>query len=131
MSGLTVEQKTTYAAQHAREPSAEKHFYDLNLKTYRAGYFSCTERNEGHWDIYAPQVQGKASAWRFANPKGRTTAEDGLTERAFCIRGEGTEVFVRDERWNPHRPHPRGSMEFRSVQGAMLWISEELMTGGF
>lgn len=126
MTDLTVDEKTHYAAQRAREVEAEKHFYDENLPNHTFGYFSCTERDTGHWDVYAPQVKGKASAWKYANPEGRTTAEDGVTERAFCIRGEPGNVFVRDERWNPHKPHPRGFIEFRSVQGAMLWIIEEL-----
>lgn len=62
-----------------------------------------------------------------AHPTGQTSARDGGRERAFRIRGEPGDVVVYDERWDPHRPHPRGERNFRSVMAAMLWIAEELM----
>jgi len=123
---FTLEEQCSYAEQRARQEAAEKHFFDLNKDKPRSGYFSCTQRDTEHWDIYAEQVPGKASAWKHAHPKGQTTEQDGGNERAFCIRGEGREIYVRDERWDPHRPHPRPSLNFRSVQGAMFWIIEEL-----
>lgn len=75
----------------------------------------------------AKQAPGKASAWRHANSEGITSAQDGERERAFRIRGEPGDVWVFDERWNPHLPHPRGTVNFRSVMAAMVWICEELM----
>lgn len=123
---LTLEEKTRYAEMRAREEEAEKHFFDKAQPFYPLG-FSVGYRNHGHWDIYAEQVPGKASAWKHAHPTGTTSARDGGKERAFRIRGEPGQVTVYDERWNPHRPYPRGSMTFHSVMGAMLWIAEELM----
>ncbi len=126
MSNLTLKEKTDYAENRAREKVAEEHFFDLAQPFFPLG-FSVNYRNPGHWDILAEQTPGKASAWKATYPQGQTTARDGGMERAFCIRGEPGDVYVRDERWNPHKPHPRESMKFRSVTAAMLWIIEELM----
>lgn len=126
MSDLTIDEKLDYAKSRAAEEEAEKHFFDKAQPHYPLGFSVCY-RNPGHWDIYAKQVPGRASAWKAAHPTGLTSARDGEDERAFRIRGAPGNVFVYDERWNPHRPHPRGEMTFRTVMSAMLWISEELM----
>lgn len=126
MDDLTIEEKVGYAQERAREIEAEKHFFDLAQPFSPCG-FSVNYRNTGHWDVYARQVPGRVAAWNYAHPNGRTTREDGGKERAFRIRGEAGDVIVLDERWNPHKPHPRESLHFRSVLGAMLWIVEELM----
>lgn len=123
---LTLDEKLNCAEHRAREEEAERHFFDKAQPHFPLG-FSVGYRNPGHWDIMADQARGKASAWQAANPKGQTSARDGGRERAFRIRGEPGNVLVIDERWNPHRPHPREWMKFRSVMGAMLWIAEELM----
>jgi hypothetical protein len=123
---LTLEEKTNGAVSRARERVAEKHFYDAAQPFY-PGYFSVSHRNHGHWDVSAPQCPGAASAWLAAHKGGQTSAKDGQMERAFRIRGEPGNVTVMDERWNPHRPHPRDTLTFRSIASAMLWISEELM----
>lgn len=126
MNDLTLAEKTNFAELRAREDVSEKHFYDAAQPFY-PGCFSVSQRNRGHWDISAPQTPGKISAWLAANEGGQTSGKDGQMERAFRIRGEPGNVVVFDERWNPHRPHPRETMTFRSVAAAMLWISEELM----
>jgi hypothetical protein len=126
MDDLTLEEKTRYAEHRAREHAAEVHFFDKAQPFFPLG-FSIGHRNPGHWDVYAASCPGQASAWRHANPQGATSAKDGERERAFRIRGEPGKVLVMDERWDPHRPHPRGDLKFRSVLGAMLWIVEELM----
>lgn len=126
MGDFTVDQKMAFSERRARELAAEKHFFDVAQPFFPRG-FSVGYRNPGHWDIYADQVPGKISAWLAANPDGQTNDRDGERERAFRIRGEAPEFIVIDERWNPHRPHPRESLKFRSVLGAMLWIIEELM----
>lgn len=128
MSDLTLDEKLNGATSWAREREAEKHFYDEAQPFYPLG-FSVGYRNPGHWDIFAAQAPGKTKAWLAAHPGGQTSANPDHPgrERAFCIRGEAGAVYVRDERWNPHRPHPREPMTFRSVSAAMLWIAEELM----
>lgn len=123
---LTLDEKFTGAERRAREKVAEQHFYDAAQPFFPLG-FTIGHRNPGHWDIYASQCPGQASAWRAAHPEGMTTAKDGETERAFRIRGEPGNVIVMDERWNPHRPHPRETLTFRSVLAAMVYIMEELM----
>jgi hypothetical protein len=50
-------------------------------------------------------------------------------ERAFAIRGEPGNIYVRDERWDKNRPHPRDSIRFLSVEAAMVWITKQLLTG--
>lgn len=127
MNDLTLEEKTRCAESRAREQEAEKHFYDEAQPFVPLG-FSVGYRNPCHWDVYAEQCPGKASAWRAANPQGHTSGSDGGKERAFRIRGEPGNVLVLDERWNPHRAHPRpDTPPFRSIMAAMLWITEELM----
>jgi len=126
MSELTLKEKTSYASMRAAEIAAEKHFFDAAQPFFPLG-FSIGYRNPGHWDVYAEQCPGKVSAWRHAHPNGSTSDKDGGRERAFRIRGKPGDVVVMDERWNPRRPHPRESMNFRSVLAAMLWIVEELM----
>jgi hypothetical protein len=126
MTELTLDEKLGSAQRRASEEEAELHFFDKAQPFYPLG-FSVGYRNRGHWDVYAKQTPGKASAWQAANPGGTTSARDGGSERAFRIRGEPGNVVVFDERWNPHRPHPRGLVQFRSVMAAMLWIAEELM----
>lgn len=125
MTDLTLDEKTNYAESRAREITAEKHFFDAAQPFFPMG-FSLIYRNPGHWDVTAKRCPGKASAWKHAHPDGRTSDTDNERERAFCIRGEPGDVFVRDERWDPHRPHPREPLRFRSVLAAMLWIFEEL-----
>lgn len=126
MADLTLEEKTEGATTRAREQVAEKHFFDKAQPFYPLG-FSVTYRNPGHWDIGSQECPGRASAWKSAHPDGTTSAQDGQWSRAFRIRGEPSDVRVFDERWDPHRPFPRGELKFRSVAAAMLWIAEELM----
>lgn len=126
MGDLTLEEKVAGAERRARETAAEKHFFDAAQPFFPLG-FSVGYRNPGHWDVMALQCPGRVSAWEAANPGGRTSAQDGGLARAFRIRGEPGRVTVLDERWDPHRPHPREPLTFRSVTGAMFWIVEELM----
>lgn len=126
MTDLTIDEKVNYAVMAAREDAAEKHFFNAAQPFFPLG-FSVNHRNQGHWDIYARRSPGKVAAWEHAHPEGSTSAKDDERERAFRIRGTPGNVVVYDERWNPHQPHPRADIKFRSVLSAMLWIVEELM----
>jgi len=126
VSELTLEEKLAGAANSARLETAEKHFFDLAQPFHPLGFSIC-HRNPGHWDVHATRAPGKASAFKAVNPNGRTSETDHEEERAFRIRGEPGKVLVFDERWDPHRPHPRPVMTFRSVMGAVMWIAEELI----
>jgi hypothetical protein len=127
MSDFTLEEKQEFAATRAKEKAAEVHFFDAAQPFFPLG-FSVGYRNPGHWDIFASQCPGKVQAFLSVDPVGRyTDAKDGGRERAFRVRGNPGDVVVFDERWDPHRPHPREPLKFRSVLGAMLWIVEELM----
>ena len=126
MTELTLEEKMAQASYQAKHLVAEKHFFDAAQPFFPMG-FSVVRRNPGHWDVYAEQCPGKASAFEAVSPNNFTTAKDGDKERAFCIRGEPGNIFVRDERWNPHLPQPRPVVEFSSVSEAMKWISDILM----
>lgn len=125
MYEFTLDEKLESAEHRAREKAAEKHFFDKAQPHYPLG-FSIGYRNPGHWDVFANECPGRASAWLAANPGGSTSAKDGQRERAFRIRGEPGNVMVFDERWNPHRTDGE-PMKFRSVMAAMVWIAEELM----
>jgi hypothetical protein len=126
MSDLTLDEKFNFAETRARQIEAEKHFFDGAQPFFPLG-FSIGYRNPGHWDIFAQRCPGHASAWRAAHPEGSTSDQDQARERAFRIRGEPGDVWVMDERWNPHRPHPRETLHFRSIVAAMVWVCEELM----
>lgn len=127
MTERTLQEKADAASDRVRQQVAEKHFYDKAQPFFPLG-FSVGYRNPGHWDIYAEQVPGKVSAFLSVDPEHRSTSgKDGGRERAFRIRGEPGNVQVIDERWNPHKPHPREWMKFHSILAAMLWIVEELM----
>jgi hypothetical protein len=126
MTDLSLDEKIDGAVDRAKLREAEKHFFDAAQPFFPLG-FSVGWRNPGHWDVFAQSCPGEASAWKYAHPEGRTSLKDGQSERAFRIRGEVPDVVVIDERWDPHRPHPRETLKFRSVLGAMLWITEELM----
>lgn len=66
-------------------------------------WFSIGYRNPGHWDI----------------------SSDG--GRWFRIRGTPGDVHVYDERQDESRPHPRGTIQFKSVATAMAWAIDEIM----
>lgn len=127
MTDLTLEEKMRCAEGRAREEVAEKHFFDAS-RPHVCTWFSVSKRNIDHWDVCAPRAMGYATAWMASHlPGSSTSAKDGDTERAFRIRGESGDVVVFDERWDPHRPHPRESLKFRSIAMAMAWIADELM----
>src|SRR5690349_17534578 len=68
---LTLQEKLNGVVSRAREVEAEKHFFDAAQPFYPLG-FSVGYRNPGHWDVYAQQCPGKASAWKAAHPEGYT-----------------------------------------------------------
>jgi len=61
--------------------------------------FKFTYRNPGHWDVVTNQG------------------------RAFAIRGEPGEVFIRDERLE-RRPNIG---PFKTLASAVAWVTDELM----
>lgn len=126
MSELSVENKMGADGHTARMLAAEEHFFDKNQPFFPCG-FSISRRGVGHWDVGADKCMGHRDAFMAANPGGFTTEREDERERAFRIRGEVGNVQVYDERWNPHNPHPRETIKFRSVMAAMVWICEELM----
>lgn len=114
-------------AEQVRAVEIAKRHFDAGQPHYPSG-FSIFRRNPGHWDVHASSVPGAVSAWLEANPGSSTSARDGERERAFRIRGEPGNVHVFDERWNPHRLHPRETRTFQTVADAVAWIAGELMT---
>lgn len=126
---LTLEEKTSYAAYRGKLDAAEKHFFDEAQPFFPCG-FSITRRNPGHWDIYASRPAYQEEAHNATQPEHCHITVPGskrCNERAFRIRGEPGNVLIYDERSNPHRPHPRADLTFKSVLAAMMWICEELM----
>lgn len=94
------------------------------------GSFSVGQRGTHHFDVYAERRSGYVQwYYREENPNGVAyPMADGGRERAFAIRGEPGDIFIRDERWDQERPRPRATIEgFTSVAGAMAWIAAELV----
>jgi hypothetical protein len=88
----------------------------------KTDYFSFTERNPGHWDVYA-----------FT-----TKDEEGkpAKERAFCIRGgphDGqwgwdTTYWIRDERESTRNTDRKiQDVRFPDLPSAVAWITSTLM----
>jgi hypothetical protein len=94
------------------------------------GCFSVGQRDTHHFDVYAPRRPGYVQ-WYFQekNPSGVSYPPpvDRESERAFCIRGEPGAIYVRDERWDKERKHPRETQKFATVESAMAWIAGTLL----
>lgn len=103
----------------------QKRHFDA-AQPYKPRHFSIGYRNPGHFDVYARDTPGRIAAWLAENPGSSTTARDDDRTRVFRIRGGPGDVVVYDERWNPHKPHPRPDVRFATVAEAVVWISEEL-----
>jgi hypothetical protein len=125
MTELTLHEKTREAQRRAREEVLEQHYFDQAQPFFPLG-FSIGYRNPGHWDVIAREPPGRITAMLEASPGSSTSARDGDRVRVFRIRGGPGQVYVYDERWNPHKKI-KPDLEFKSVMGAMLWICEELM----
>lgn len=94
------------------------------------GSFSVYQRDTHHFDISARRRPGYVR-WYYEQNPGSVAwpMADGLTERAFCIRGEPGDIYVHDERWDRERPRPLPSLQFASVESAMAWITATLLIG--
>lgn len=106
--------------------AAEKYFYELNEPHYHPEGFNIFRRNDYHFDVVAKPVAGRVSAfYAYTGKASMTTGTDFGTERAFAIRGELGKVYLRDERWNPFKPHPRrDDLTFTSITAALVHIGE-------
>lgn len=96
---------------------------------YVPGGFGVHQRDTHHFDISARRRPGYVE-WYLTEKNTDGMAyplADGVSERAFCIRGELGEIYLRDERWDKERPHPRGVQKFPSVEAAMAWIAATLL----
>lgn len=95
---------------------------------YVPGSFSVGQRDTHHFDIYASRRPGYVQ-WYYGQNLNCVAypMQDGLDERAFAIRGEPGDIYLRDERWDKERPFPRESLRFPSVESAMAYIVATLM----
>jgi hypothetical protein len=88
--------------------------------------FSVNQRDTFHFDVYATRRPGYVHHYYKTNPD--TVAypmRDGTVERAFAIRGEDSDIYIRDERWNISARPP--AQHFPSVAAAMAWVCGTLM----
>lgn len=95
---------------------------------FTPGNFSIIQRDTHHFDIYAERRPGYVQWYYKKNPDSVShPMKDGGSERAFAIRGEPGDIYLRDERWDQERPSPRDSLRFNSVEEAMMFVVSELM----
>jgi hypothetical protein len=97
--------------------------------SYAPGGFSVVRRDTYHFDVYAARRPGYVNWYLLVeNPMGMAwPLRDGMNERAFAIRGEPGNIYIRDERWDYMRPRPREPLTFLSVEAAMSWVSATLL----
>lgn len=94
------------------------------------GSFSVWARDTYHFDVGAERRPGYIKWWLAENPTSMAyPLMDGGSERAFAIRGEPGNIYIRDERWDPEAPRPRPLRQFASVEAAMAWVTAELLIG--
>ncbi len=94
------------------------------------GSFSVWQRDTYHFDIGATTRPGYVKWWLEENPTSMGyPLNDGSSERAFAIRGEPGNIYIRDERWDKEAPRPRPLRYFASVESAMAWVVAELLIG--
>lgn len=92
------------------------------------GHFSVCQRDTHHFDIISDRRPGYVQWYYEQNPDGVAyPMRDGGRERAFAIRGEPGEIYIRDERWDWDRKFPRESLKFPSVESAMAWVVATLL----
>ena len=126
---LTEEERVSLALARNDKEAAEKRFFDAAQPFYHYG-FSVGCRDTHHWDVYADRPAFKENAHNAVQPERchlQVPADNRVRERVFAIRGEPGNVIVRDEHSDPHRPHPRESLKFDTLDAAMGWISRQLM----
>lgn len=119
---------TQYQEQRAAALAKSKPYKE---GPFAPGAFIVSQRDTHHFDIYAPRRDGYVQWYLWCeNPKGMAwPLRENAQERAFAIRGEPGDIYVRDERWDKNRPFPRDSARFSSVAEAIAWVLKELTTG--
>jgi len=117
---------TDWAEERAAALAKAKPYVD---GPYVPGSFSVWQRDTYHFDISAPRRPGYVEWFlNVKHPQGMAwPLSDDERERAFCIRCEPGEIYVRDERWDYKRPTPRHPLLFPSVEEAMAWITATLL----
>lgn len=95
---------------------------------FAPGSFSVVQRDRYHFDVYAQRRPGYVQYFYEKNPTSISyPMAEGLDERAFAIRGEPGDIYVRDERWDIDKNRSRAAHRFESVKQAMTWISSLML----
>lgn len=95
---------------------------------FHPGHYSVGQRDTYHFDIYAERRPGYVQDYYHQYPNGVAwPMTDGAKERAFAIRGEPGNIYIRDERWDKERPYPRDLLKFSCVGDAMVFVHYALM----
>lgn len=94
------------------------------------GYFSVSQRDTHHFDIYAPRRPGYIQWYYKKNPNEAVEPmNERAQERAFAIRGEPGNIYLRDERWDVDLNNRCLVQHFPSVESAMAWVVATLLIG--
>lgn len=118
--------KYSESAKDAVERKIYQNEFDKH-QPHKAKKFEMICRDDGHFDIYAEAAGGWSQAQRIIYPNSvGGWANEHIIERAFCIRGQPGYVYVRDERWNPHKSDKRPCPSFMNVTTALAYCVAEL-----
>lgn len=94
------------------------------------GYFSVSQRDTHHFDIFAPRRPGYVQWYYNKNPdEAVEPMNDRAQERAFAIRGEPGNIYLRDERWDIDPKASNLVYPFPSVESAMAFVVATLLIG--
>ena len=126
MSGVMEEQRQRFDRERADQLSKSRPY---EPGRYVPGGFSVGQRDTHHFDIYATRRPGYVQWYYRENPNSIAyPMADDMKERAFAIRGEPGNIYIRDERWDQETDRrARPSLTFPSVEAAMAWVSATLL----
>lgn len=128
IADIMEEQRKRHAADREEQLAASRPYVP---GPFVPGSFSVTQRDTHHFDIGARRRPGYVQWFYEQNPDSVAyPMNDDQRERAFAIRGEPGDIYIRDERWDRLAPRPRPVLHFPSVESAMAWVVATLMTGG-
>jgi hypothetical protein len=93
-----------------------------------SGGFTVSRRDTYHFDIYTERRPGYVQSYYQRNPYHLCQPMADLEiERAFAIRGEPGNIYIRDERWDLDKKSNRTDVIFPTVESAMAWVVATLM----
>lgn len=92
------------------------------------GSFSVSQRDTHHFDIFTARRPGYIQWYYERYPdEAVEPMNERVLERAFAIRGEPGNIYLRDERWDIDPKTSNLAYHFPSVESAMAWVVATLL----